>query len=150
MELIARAARGDADAAVVRREGEHAAAIGDVDLGAGKIDAGPVRVVAAGERLALAVLRRVHRVGDERVVAFGADDVSRGLAHGRAVAAVADDAGDGVAVHRDLVDPEGFAQFGACGDRGVDEDLVEQVAARAVGDAVHRRLHQHVIALETP
>ena len=102
-----------------------------VDLPAGQIDARPVRVIGGRER-------RLDVVGGARTALATAEwrpsapttscAVSVRRHHRRAPA----DAGHAVAVPHQLIEGEALAHLGAGRARRVDEQLVEQRAARAV------------------
>jgi hypothetical protein len=121
------------DEPVVRRPGaDHPPdAIPAVHLPAAQLDARPVRVIRGRERRLDVIGRRAHRLGDGGMAPVGAHDETRALGNGGTARAPAD-AGHAVAVEDQLVEGEALAHLGAGVARGVDEELVEQRAARAV------------------
>src|SRR5688572_3437446 len=85
----------------------------------------------------------VDGIGDERMVAFGANHKARLLTDRLAAARMAHDASQPVAVHRHFVDGEGLSHFSPGCYRRIDQDLVEQVAPRAVSHAFRGRRWHH-------
>ena len=105
--------------------------------------AAPVGVVAAQDLRLLVVLLGPDRLRDTRVPAVGADDHSRVLGDGLAALAVAADADDAAVVDDHVFDGEPLADLGARFGRGVDEQLVEHGAPRAVRDRRVRGTRAH-------
>ena len=130
-----RPARDDEGQAVVRRRGREAAPGSHVHVEAA-VDrqAAEVRVVAAQQVGLLVVLLRRDGTRETRVPAVGTHDHSGVLRDGLAALSVSSDADDLPVVHDDVVDRELLAHLGARFGRAVDEQLVEDGAARAVRD----------------
>ena len=100
----------------------------------------PVGVVHRHLRAPLVVLLGLNRLRDEGVLAVGADHYSGALGDALASLCVPANAGHDSIVGEDLLDREPLAELDAGLDRGVDEQLVEHRAPRAVsvGDPVDR------------
>ena len=94
--------------------------------------AAPVGVVHRQVRAPLVVLLGLDRLRDQRMLAVGADHDPRALGDRRAALGVPADAGHRPVVSQDLVDGEALAQLRTRLDGGIDQQLVEHRAARAV------------------
>ena len=118
--------------AVVGRPGPDQPAAAAVDLAAVERHALPVRVVAERERPLLLVGGRLEGLGDERVLAVGADNHScllDRLSAGRRAAA---DAGDAAVGEGELVDDEALSHLRARVARSLDQQRVEQRPPRPI------------------
>ena len=114
----------------MRREDQDVATGAHIEFDAVGRHAAPVGVEAAGQRRMRRIHRRAHRLGDAGVHAIGADDDRCSFLD--SIAAHADDA---VAVADDVAHQHAFPHLGAGFARGIDQQLVEHGAARAI----HRR-----------
>ena len=105
-----------------------------MDVGLERVDrqTAPVRVVAPLEIRLLVVLLGLHDLRDMGVAAVSADHDARPLDHRGAACITPTDANDDAVLDDHVFDGEAFADLGARGGGGVDEDLVDQRAPRRV------------------
>src|SRR5262249_50856270 len=117
---------------VVRREGAGHPVWPRVDLAAAQRHVFPVGVIAHRADRFLVIDGGLDLFRDLRMLAIGANYHPGGLDDLGAAALVSTDARNAIAVHRDLVDREGFADLRPSLPGGVDQYLVQQGPARAV------------------
>src|SRR5581483_9513223 len=111
--------------------GHDAAALARVQLHALHLHAGPVGVVAEGERRTGVVHGRLHQARDARATTVGADDDPRLFFDDLTLAGVAADAPHALTVRQHVLDGEPFADLDARLLRGVEERFVQQRPTRA-------------------
>ena len=133
-ELLHRPAEGEHGEIVVGRDRRPAPAVLGANRGLEPYarQIAPVGVVHRQLRAPLVVLLGLNRLCDEGVFAVGADHYSGALGDALASLCVPANAGHDSIVGEDLLDREALAELDAGLDRGVDQQLVEHRAPRAV------------------